>query len=398
VWERTAVQCLLRNKQSGNYYGRFTLNGKQKWFPLDTDVLAVAKLRLPDNAAEVAKLRGSFVNVETGKATMGDLMEAYVARTKTNPDFRPATVAARLVALKKLQKTWPGIESLEPKQITPSQVFDWATKFKLDGTNYTPPGAKTAIKGNSATSVNRAVDTLRRLLDIAVERGQIHTNAATVRPPTGRLKKKVVKTKLVLPGMAEVEKLFGAMENNGAPGGWGVEAADLCRFLTLSGERIGEVPLTTWQCVDWEREQMRIPGYKSESSDRFIPVFPALATLLKKIRVRRESAARFNPGGETMLKPADPIFRLKECQKTIDAACAKTGVQRLTHHEFRHLFATICIESGVDIPTVAEWMGHNDGGVLAMETYGHLRRDHSHAAAKRVQFGNLVPSPVKAGR
>ena len=38
--------------------------------------------------------------------------------------------------------------------------------------------------------------------------------------------------------------------------------------------------------------------------------------------------------------------------------------------------ATVCIESGVDIPTVSRWLGHKDGGALAMRTYGHLRREH----------------------
>jgi hypothetical protein len=42
----------------------------------------------------------------------------------------------------------------------------------------------------------------------------------------------------------------------------------------------------------------------------------------------------------------------------------------------------------VDIPTVVGWPGHNDGGVLAMKTYGHLRPDHSLAAAQKVQFRN----------
>jgi integrase len=371
------------------------LHGKQKWYPLETDVLSVARLRLPDKAAEVAKLRGSLMNVEAGRGTMSDLMEVYVARTKADADLRPASITGRLVSLKKLQKTWPGIEAMAPKQITPAQVFAWAGRFKLDGTKYVPPGAKKAIKGNSATSVNGAIDTLRRLMDIALERGQIHTNPVTVRPPAGRLKKKIIRRRLVLPGMPQVAELFATMENNGSPGGWGAEAADLCRFLTFSGERIGEVPRTTWQCVEWERGQMRIPGYKSASSDRHIPLFPALAALLRRIIERRNSAARFNPGGETQLKPIDPVFRLKECQKTIDAACRKLGMQRLTHHDFRHLFATICIESGVDIPTVASWMGHNDGGVLAMQTYGHLRRDHSQAAAQRVQFDGLVPPRSK---
>jgi hypothetical protein len=31
----------------------------------------------------------------------------------------------------------------------------------------------------------------------------------------------------------------------------------------------------------------------------------------------------------------------------------------------------------VDIPTIAKWLGHSDGGALAMKTYGHLRDDHS---------------------
>jgi len=58
----------------------------------------------------------------------------------------------------------------------------------------------------------------------------------------------------------------------------------------------------------------------------------------------------------------------------------------------RHLFATRCIESGVDIPTVSRWLGHKDGGALAMKTYGHLRREHSIAQAQRVTF---TPVPTK---
>jgi hypothetical protein len=40
----------------------------------------------------------------------------------------------------------------------------------------------------------------------------------------------------------------------------------------------------------------------------------------------------------------------------------------------------------VDIPTVSRWLGHKDGGALAMRTYGHLRREHSIAQAQRVTF------------
>jgi integrase len=52
----------------------------------------------------------------------------------------------------------------------------------------------------------------------------------------------------------------------------------------------------------------------------------------------------------------------------------------------RHLFATRCIESGVDMPTVSRWFGHKDGGALAMKTYGHLLREHSIAQRAECQF------------
>ena len=66
---------------------------------------------------------------------------------------------------------------------------------------------------------------------------------------------------------------------------------------------------------------------------------------------------------------------------------------RITHHDLRHLFATRCIESGVDIPTVSRWLGHKDGGALAMKVYGHLRDAHSSAMAQKVTFA--VPNAKK---
>ena len=79
-----------------------------------------------------------------------------------------------------------------------------------------------------------------------------------------------------------------------------------------------------------------------------------------------------------------------ESQKALDRACKKVGADRITHHDLRHLFATRCIESGVDIPTVSRWLGHKDGGALAMKTYGHLRREHSIAQAQRVTFAPVT--------
>lgn len=387
TWERTSVQNLLRNRKSGRYYGRWTISGKQKWVALDTDVFTVAKLRLNDEAGKIERQRSTHSAVSSGSGTVGDLFSTYEERTLGNTDLAPASIVSRQTALKKVRKTWPELAGMKPSQVTPSAVMRWVTHFKAEGTNFRPNGAKSDIKGNSATSVNRAIDTLRRVMDIALENGAIHTNPVSVRPSEGRLKKKVTQKRLVLPSKAQINDLYSAMENNGAVGGWGREAADFCRFLNYSGSRLGEVALVTWAKIDWDRKLVHVPGYKSESSDRIIPLFPDLETLLRQVMERRKKAAKYAVDGKPFLNPTDPIFRLKECQKTIDAACKVVGCPRITHHDFRHLFATMCIEAGVDIPTVSRWLGHNDGGALAMKTYGHLRQEHSQAQAMKVKFG-----------
>jgi len=82
----------------------------------------------------------------------------------------------------------------------------------------------------------------------------------------------------------------------------------------------------------------------------------------------------------------DPVCSVGECEKSMTRACRLLGIPRITHHDLRHLFATRCIESGVDIPTVSRWLGHSDGGALAMRLYGHLRDQHSADMAERVTF------------
>jgi integrase len=77
-------------------------------------------------------------------------------------------------------------------------------------------------------------------------------------------------------------------------------------------------------------------------------------------------------------------MRIRECAATMGRAATMVGMPRITHHDLRHLFATRCVESGVDIPTVSRWLGHKDGGALAMKVYGHLRDQHSATTAQKV--------------
>jgi hypothetical protein len=97
--------------------------------------------------------------------------------------------------------------------------------------------------------------------------------------------------------------------------------------------------------------------------------------------------------------PQGKIFKTDSAKKCLATACKKLDYTKFTHHDFRHFFATTCIESGVDIPTISRWLGHGDGGALAMRVYGHLQVEHSLAMIKRVNFeqtSTQVPQPKPA--
>ena len=111
-----------------------------------------------------------------------------------------------------------------------------------------------------------------------------------------------------------------------------------------------------------------------------IPIIEPMARLLQALQ---DGSRRFR---DPARQRQGYILGIRECQKAIDRASYKLGLKRITHHDLRHLFATACIESSVDIATVSRWLGHKDGGALAMKTYGHLRFEHSLEMAKKVTF------------
>jgi len=134
-----------------------------------------------------------------------------------------------------------------------------------------------------------------------------------------------------------------------------------------------------------------VTGTKGGEGWRRVPMIPDARAIFERLRAERSHESLDGK-----------VFQVSECQKALDRALKKIGAHRIVHHDLRHLFATRCIESGVDIPTVSRWLGHKDGGALLMKTYGHLRREHSQAQAAKVSFApvatkqaDVIPFPAR---
>jgi integrase len=370
-WERTNVTNLLRNGQSGTYYARVKVNGKEKWRTLKTKVFSVAKLKLGDVERE-ERAKGFVASAEAlpqgGETTVERFINIYLARTKDDPALRPATKSRREIAVKAILKTWRDLPLRDARRITPKDCRQWAASALRNGTGFVAPKAKTVRRGMSSSSFNKCVDTLRAIFEVAREYGITYQN-----PAEGLSKAGMRQKRLELPSVEQFHAIVRAVAKAGAR--QSKDCADMVRLLAYSGARLAESSALRWRDLNMDKGQLTIAGTKSESSYRVIPVFPPLAGLLNELRKRRG------------VEPADgPILRVRECKGSLRSACINEGVKPITHHDLRHLFATRCIESGVDIPTVSRWLGHSDGGALAMRTYGHLRQEHSAAQAAKVHF------------
>jgi integrase len=187
----------------------------------------------------------------------------------------------------------------------------------------------------------------------------------------------VPQRKLELPSRAQFYDLVATIRDAGS--GYSAGNGDLVEFLAYSGLRATEASLVRWQDVDFPRDRIYVaPGKNGQS--RYVPILEPMRDLLARIQA---SPRWYRNEGR---RSGGYILSVTTCDDALTGACRKVKVTRLVRHDLRHLFATRCIESGVDIPTVSKWLGHKDGGALAMKTYGHLRQEHSQAMAKLVTF------------
>ena len=239
--------------------------------------------------------------------------------------------------------------------------------------------AATRRKTVGAKAFVTELDTMKAVFQYAIRHGLILTN------PAGPIERPTVRQpKIQVPSLPEFQQILATIRQS--DGRKEVQrqsktGADLVELLAYSGARVAEItggrkkknPLI-WSNVNFESNMVFLPGTKTESSPRWLPMSDELRAVLERLEAEK------NPD------PADPIIPISSARKCLETACRKLGFPPYTHHDFRHFFATTCIESGVDVPTVSRWLGHCDGGALAMKRYGHLRQEHSLAMSKKVHF------------
>lgn len=354
-----SVPNLLQYVSTGTYYGRIKVSGKVIRQSLKTDVFTSAKLKLADFVKENLSQTGA-----SGDApTFADALKLFLAELEADPGYKPKTKAYKTFNISQIERHWPGLGELRLDDIKEGQCKEWANKV---------------AEAISAEAYNHTLGVFRAIFKRGVREYKANGGRDIPDPSQEVNRLGVQSKKLQLPETEQFKRLVEIIETAG--GGFSSRSADLVRFLAFSGCRISEARQVTWGDVDWAHGELVVHNVKQQSTSnsvliRRVPLNPSLRELLQRLQKESPEA-----------QPTDFVCKVHECKKSLAHACKKLGIHHLTHHDLRHLFATKCIESGVDIPTVSRWLGHVDGGALAMRTYGHLRNEHSKQMAEKVKF------------
>lgn len=334
--------------QGGTIYLRARVAGKIKQVSLKTEDIRIAKLKRDQMLAGLRK--AAKVSSGENVRTIGDAITLLSSRVVGSPELKPATAGYYREMIAILRDTME----------TDALVRSWTAS---DASAWW----KRIAKKYAAQRANNVLGMAKRLAKLLVELGY------RIDDPTAGLNRMPIKAKvLTIPSRADVENII---ENiRGRKKAHSEEAANFVAFLAFAGCRVGQARSMRWEHVqgEWLLFPSGVSGTKGAETRR-LPISPALQATLERMRPK---------DAKESLK--GPVFAMKRPHEALKNACARLKLDHLRIHDLRHFFATYALESGVDVGTVSRWLGHKDGGVLVLRTYGHLRDQHSLDSAKKL--------------
>jgi integrase len=354
-WVKTPMANLVLYKPSGIYFIRAKVNGRlfRKSLKTASYEIAVTKLQRTLFAE-----RGRVSLGPDEDLTFGDMVTEWQLRLESDPSKKERAVEYRTETLKNgVRAFWPGIDSLKPKDFTESAVLSWSNKVRAHF---------------SAPRYNGVVQTLRGILQVAVDRGLLLENPARGRKRNSVKGVPAATVPLTPPKLPELDQFQALLEAlDRVPER--AKASRMIKFMAYSGCRVSAARQMTLENFDFQRNQVVLPKVKYDVEPVRVPMISEMQELAEQLKSEHS--------GEGTL------FQIQSPRKALKHACRDAGISPpMTPHDLRHIFVTRCIECDVDIPTIAKWCGHKDGGRVLLKIYAHLLDKHSQEQAAKVNF------------
>ncbi|WP_318271503.1 tyrosine-type recombinase/integrase [Sphingobacterium cellulitidis] len=216
--------------------------------------------------------------------------------------------------------------------------------------------------GKEATSVNRAISSLKSFYKFLMREGLISQNPITLI--------KSLKTAKKLPVVVEKDKMVRLLEQMNSGSGEFEEIRDfiVLELLFGTGIRLAELLKIKAEDIDFYNKKILIFGKRSK--ERFVPIHQTLVDELKKYLELKKAKNFENNSSELIVskegKAAYPKLIYRIVKKYLSSI---TSQKKRSPHVLRHSFATALLDNGADLNAIKELLGH--AGLSATQVYTH---------------------------
>lgn len=197
---------------------------------------------------------------------------------------------------------------------------------------------------------------------------------------------------------------------------------ELIYVMLLTGARIGEIGSLTWDCINWQKEEitikstlsvvylegektLKITTPKTAAGYRVIPMMGECKEMLlrqkeKVERLKVELGKRWRATEDlgdlvfvtTLGSPITRYVLERELNKIVERINetreADNQFPHIFPHLLRHTMCTRCFEQGIEPKVVQKWAGHSSYNVT-MSIYTHVMQDFALRESKKLSNAYL---------
>jgi integrase len=200
--------------------------------------------------------------------------------------------------------------------------------------------------GVSQRTVNRCLQILRRMFNLAIRAGHMKANpieSGTLYQESGGSQGRVL-------DYEEEQQLLSVLPPHLKP---------IVIVALETGLRKGEILALRWTDVDWQNHTMRVRRLKKRRE--CIDVIPLSSTVLACLRVLKAKAGDSEGYIFANPKTGRPFV---EIGKAFRASCRRAGIKNFRLHDTRHTFASRHDRNGTGTATLREMLGHSSSRML----------------------------------
>lgn len=328
------IECRATNPNQGVYWLRTRINGSNKYFKIGstTDIsLSDARKRVNELKIEIQN-NGNYENKSKYKKLT--YSEYFINFFMPYITPRKSTFKRDLEIFNNRLKPVFGHKTLE--EITRQDISLFQSKLKASGLG--------------PASCNHPVRTLRRSLGLAEEWEMVSKNVCRKIPMFYEPPREIYLNE------DELRQLMQVIKTD--------ENRMICMivlFAVATGARQGEILNAKWSEVNRKKCVLFLPAERSKNGrSRHIPLSRAALAALDEVGTEGNHEYIFTKNGKPYV----------DIQKSWQRLRAKCGLSHVPFHSLRHTAASQMVESGFDLLSVGQVLGHRS--YRSTQIYSHL--------------------------